>query len=108
MQQEAVAEAVVVVVEAHHGTAEVTVAEGAHHGEVEVVAVGVEVAVPHGGHPEAHLVTHRNHMEALEAHLVTLQALAALPVTLQALEVHLVTLQVLEAPQQEEVPLGLE
>ena len=68
----------------------------------------MEVAVPHGGNQEAHLGTHRNYIEALEAHLVTLQALVALPVTLQALEVHLVTLQVLEVPQQEEVPLGLE
>ena len=89
MQQEAVAEAVVVVVEAHHGTAEVTVAEGAHHGEVEVVAVGVEVEVPHGGNQEAHLGTHRNH---IEAHLVTLQAQEFHLVTLQALEVLQVTL----------------
>lgn len=107
----AVAEAVAVV-EAHHGAAEVAAAavEGAHHGEVEVVAVevGVGVAVLHGDHLEAHLVTHHNHMEALEAHLVTLQAPEALPVTQQAHEAHLVTLQVLEAPHQEEVPLGQE
>jgi len=105
----AVAEAVAVV-EAHHGAAEVAAAavEGAHHGEVEVVAVEVEVAVLHGDHLEAHLVTHHNLMEAPEAHLVTLQAPEALPVTLQAHEAHLVTLQVLEAPHQEEVPLGQE
>jgi len=105
----AVAEAVAVV-EAHHGAAEVAAAavEGAHHGEVEAVAVEVGVAVLHGDHLEAHLVTHHNHMEALEAHLVTLQAPEALPVTQQAHEAHLVTLRVLEAPHQEEVPLDQE
>ena len=92
MQQEAAAEAVAVVVEAHHGAAEVAVAEGAHHGEVEVVAVGVEVAVPHGGNQEAHLGTQCNHIEALEAQLVTLQAQEFHLVTLQALEVLQVTL----------------
>ena len=80
------------VVEAHHGVAEVAVAEGAHHGEVEVVAVGVEVAVPHGGNQEAHLGTQCNHIEALEAQLVTLQAQEFHLVTLQAYKGEVVVL----------------